>query len=999
VAQGTTVVGIGTGMQNPGARLIRWLAVPALLVGLYALVGFFVAPRYAASALKDYTHSTLKRESSVGRIDLNPFTLDAKIRDFSLADRDGKPMLGFGRLHVRFGLWASLIRHGYVISVVELDSLKATAIRRADGTVNLLEAIPPTEHDGSPLPRVFVDSLDVRDAEFGLRDHKRSQPLDVLFKPVSFSLKDFSTKRQDNGYGFKAATTRGESLSWNGTFGLEPLASAGAFELRNIKATTVSQVGLDLLPLDITKGEIRINGRYEFAESGPKQTPKLDLRLDLAQIEVKDLGLRARHESEDWVTIPSLLIERTHLDLDAQTIDVGSIKLDRARITAWLDRSGNLNLAKLYSSQAAAAEARPQDRIEKPWRISVPSIVVSSLDATVEDRKPATPVRLHIAPADVSVTNFRFPLAGSIGLEASATVNGNSKLSVAGPVELAPVKASVKVTVEDFDLPMLQPYIDEVSKINLLKGSVDASLDVSYAASSDPRNKDLPLTARGDVAIHAFHTKDKLLGLDFVNWRLLALRSIDFRGAPLALSINEIVASEPYARVVIAADRTTNIGEVLGTKSDGETPAAATTKPVQSTKAASAKPAPAPALPITVKVVRVENGSMNFADFSVKPNFQTGVQSLSGTVRGISGKPGSKATIALAGKVDRYAPVHIDGEMNVLSAETFTDVRLGFRNLELTTFSPYSGKFAGYRVEKGKMSVDFSYHIQNRQLDAKHKLILDQLELGEKVDSPDATGLPVKLAIALLKDSNGVIDLDLPVNGSLDDPKFRIWPLIWKVLGNLVTKAVTAPFKLLGALFGGGESPELISFVPGSAELDTGATGQIDALKKGLSARPGLKLDIPMVSCPAADNAALTAAAWATHVRDLAKTRLAAGKKGSKVVVDDDDIDSLLADQQAYRKMLESAYRQVHGSAPTIPAAEAGSDADESAVRWLESDLRGSVAPPPTALAELAKRRAEAVQRALLDGSGIDPGRIFLVTDRGGDCADPAFVQMKLGLK
>lgn len=999
MAQGTTVVGIGTGMQNPGARLIRWLSIPILLVGVYALVGFVVVPRYAASALRDYTHSTLKRESTLGRINLNPFTLDAEVKDFSLADRDGRAMLGFGRLHVRLGLWASLLRRGYVVSVVELDGLKATAIRRADGTINLLEAIPPTKSDDSPLPRVFVDSVDVHDAEFSVRDQKRSQPLDLVFKPVSFSLKDFSTKRQDNGYGFRATTTRGESLNWNGTFGLEPLASAGAFELQNIKATTVSQVGLDLLPLDITKGEIGVKGRYEFAESGPKLTPKLDLRLDLAQIEVKDLGLRARRESEDWVTIPALLIDRTHLDLDAQTINIGSIRLDRARITAWLDQSGQLNLAKLYSSQAAVAEARPQDRIEKPWRISVPRISVSSLDATVEDRKPATPVRLHIAPADVTVTNFRFPLAGSIGLEASATINGSAKLRLAGPVELAPVKASVKVNVEDFDLPTLQPYIDEVSKISLLKGSVDANLDVGYAASTDPKSRDLPLTARGDVAIHTLHTKDKLLGLDFVNWRLLALRGIDFRGAPLALSINEIVASEPYARVVIAADRTTNIGEVLGSKGNGEASQSPEAKPATGTRAAPAKPAQGPPLPITVKVVRVENGSMNFADFSVKPNFQTGVQSLSGTVRGISGKPGSKATIALAGKVDRYAPVHIDGEMNVLSAESFTDVRLGFRNLELTTFSPYSGKFAGYRVEKGKMSVDFSYHIQNRQLDAKHKLILDQLELGEKVDSPDATGLPVKLAIALLKDSNGVIDLDLPVNGSLDDPKFRIWPLIWKVLGNLVTKAVTAPFKLLGALFGGGDSPELISFVPGSADLDAGATGQIETLKKGLTARPGLKLDIPMVSCPAADNAALVTAAWATHVRDLARARLAAGKKGSKVVVDDDDIDSLLADQQAYRKMLESAYRQVHGSAPTMPAAEPGADADESAVRWLEADLKGAIAPPSTALAELGKRRAEGVQRALLDGSGIDPGRIFLVTDRGGDCADPAFVQMKLGLK
>ncbi len=991
-------------MGNPVARL-KWLLVPAVLVGAYAVLGFVVAPRYAASALKDYAHTTLKREASIGRIDLNPFTFDVTAADFSLADSDGKPMLGFARLHARFGLWASILRRGYVVSVVELDRLKASAIRRADGTVNLVEAIPPTKNDGSPLPRVFVDSFSLTEAEFALRDLKRSMPLDLVFKPVTFTLKDFSTKREDNGYGFKAATTRGETLVWNGTFGLEPLKSAGAFELEHIQATTISQVGLDLLPLDITKGEIGIKGKYDFAESGPKATPKLDLRLDLARIQMLDLGLRARREAEDWVTIPALTIDQTHLDLDAQTIDIASVTLDRARITAWLDRQGNLNLQKLYSPAAAAPEARPQDKIERPWKISVPRIVVSALDASVEDRKPAKPMRVHLAPVDVAVSDFRFPLAGSLGVEASATINGRGTVKVAGPVGLAPVKAAVKVSVEDFDLPMLQPYLDQFTKVNLLKGSVDAELDVGYAAPADAHSHDLPLTAKGDVLVHYLHTKDKLLDQDFVNWRLLALKGIDFRGAPLSVAINEVVVSEPYARVVIAADRTTNIGEILGSKSDSEAvPGAAGTADHKPTAAkatpqpAAAKAAPQPALPVSVRVVRIEDGSMNFADFSVKPNFQTGVQSLSGTVRGISGKPGSKATIALAGKVDRYAPVHIDGEMNVLSAESYTDIKLGFRNLELTTFSPYSGKFAGYRVEKGKMSVDFAYHIQNRQLDAKHRLILDQLELGEKVDSPDATGLPVKLALALLKDSNGVIDLDVPVNGSLDDPKFRIWPVIWKVIGNLITKAVTAPFRLLGALFGGGDSPELISFVPGSAELDAGAASQIETIKKGLNARPGLKLDVPMVSCAAADGGALSDAAWGAHARDLARARLAAAKKGSKVV-DEDDIDSLLADQAAYRKMLEAAYRQAHGSPPAIPAADPGADPDESAIHWLETDLKGTVAPAPTAVAELAKKRAEAVQRALLDGSGIDPSRIFLVTDRGGDCADPAFVQMKLGLK
>jgi len=189
---------------------------------------------------------------------------------------------------------------------------------------------------------------------------------------------------------------------------------------------------------------------------------------------------------------------------------------------------------------------------------------------------------------------------------------------------------------------------------------------------------------------------------------------------------------------------------------------------------------------------------MDFADLSVKPNFATGIQKLEGSITGLSSQPKSRAHIDLHGSVDQFAPVSIVGDVNVLGAALYTDLTMSFHNIELSTFNPYSGKFAGYNISKGKLSTDLHYLVDGRKLDAQHHIVVDQLEFGDKTESKDAVSLPIKLAVALMKDRNGVIDLNLPVNGSLDDPQFKLGPIIWKVFVNILEKAVTAPFALLG---------------------------------------------------------------------------------------------------------------------------------------------------------------------------------------------------------
>ncbi len=200
----------------------------------------------------------------------------------------------------------------------------------------------------------------------------------------------------------------------------------------------------------------------------------------------------------------------------------------------------------------------------------------------------------------------------------------------------------------------------------------------------------------------------------------------------------------------------------------------------QGTRAAAPLP-----LRVSIGAVRIVNGAANFADFWIQPNYAVNLQNMNGSILGLSSDPKSRAKVEFEGKVDRYAPAKISGEINLLSAALYTDLKVSFKGVEMTSVTPYSGRFAGYKIEKGKLSIDVAYLVENRTLTAKQRFVIDQLELGERVESADAVRLPLKLAVALLKDRNGVIDIDLPMTGSLDDPQFRMGPLIWKAFVGL----------------------------------------------------------------------------------------------------------------------------------------------------------------------------------------------------------------------
>jgi hypothetical protein len=393
---------------------------------------------------------------------------------------------------------------------------------------------------------------------------------------------------------------------------------------------------------------------------------------------------------------------------------------------------------------------------------------------------------------------------------------------------------------------------------------------------------------------------------------------------------------------------------------------------------------------------------MNFSDQFIQPNFAADIKDLDGTLTGLSTDPNSSAKVDLKGEVGEFSPVTIAGEIQLFAFDRHTDIGMKFENIPLPVFNPYSGRFAGYNIAKGSLTTDLQYLIEDRKLEARHHIRIDQLEWGEATASKEAVPLPIKLATSLLKDVDGVINLDVPVNGTLDDPKFRIGPIVWQVIKNILVKVVTAPFRLLGSLFKGAEEAQFVQFAPGDATLDPAAAEQMSALAKGLAQKPEIKLDVPIGGVEEIDRPAMVDRALAAEIETATRTVM-------RIKSDETAPPALTAlEPKEQIAVLTSVVENLTGAAPQVaptPETPEGTSRKEArameqaaSLKSLEEQARAAVVVDPLALERLGQARGEAIQTALLAGGELPPDRVFLARNDKVTAQDGK-VRFELGVK
>jgi uncharacterized protein involved in outer membrane biogenesis len=939
------------------------------------------------------------------------------VEDFAVQELSGAPLLSFPRLTVVLDS-VDVFERKIGIKSVTLDRPDITARRARDGSLNLMilasvqqggaalgevrketkaaESPTPGRSGTAKAPLIRVGEIRVEQGRVAFVDEVPDTPFRATVAPLDIALTGFATSAGTRtGVRLEALTDANEKIVVEGAYGFAEAVFDGRATVSGMPIRRYAPYYAQSILFDILDGTVDASTGFTFVND---PTSARILANDLGA-SVAGLRLRKRGASEDFLRLARLAISGARFDLQGRTLDIGEVESNKAALEVERARDGSLNLSGLTPapsggpSSAPAPDQRapqPSRTGETPWVVTLNRVALDDYSVRIRDAVPAEPVTIKLAPIKLTAENLVIGKPAKGKLDLSLKVNETGTVRLAGTVQPEPLAASLKVVLKDIAIEPFQAYFADQVNITVTDGTVSA--DGTVTANLPPGGA-LAYGYEGTAAINRLATVDKVSAEDFLKWQSLFFEGIKLKSAPFFLEMKQVALSDFYSRLIVFEDGTLNVQSVVAKSESAPAAAGQDAPPKEAAKAApdakrakrgkqaktqaeTPKPQGPSAVEAVTRLVKIDQvtlqgGTIRFTDRFVKPNVTATLNEVGGRITGLMSDPSSRADVDLRGRLGNQAPLEITGKINPLAGDLFADIKVAFRDIELPPFTPYSGKYAGYTIAKGKLSMELAYLIDQRKLTAENRVFIDQFEFGDKVESPDAVNLPVSLAVSLLKDSQGRINLDVPVSGSLDDPKFRLGKVIWQVIVNLVTKIVTSPFALLGSLGGGGEQElSYVQFEYGSAKLEAQAEAKLETLAKALRDRPALKLEASAYVDAERDPEALRKAILerkikAQKLKDLAKR----GEAPPSV----DDVS--IAPGEEYETYLERAYkaekfpkpRNLIGLTKELPVPE------------MEKLMLTNIVVGPDELRLLALQRAQAVRDHLTTKGQVPSERIFLV--------------------
>jgi uncharacterized protein involved in outer membrane biogenesis len=1028
------------------------------LLFAYAVIGFLILPPIIRAVAVKQLSKQLDREVSIQKVKLNPFAFSTAIRGLLIKDKDGEPFVSWDEVYVNFQL-SSFLGHPWVFKEISVTGPFARVQMNKDGTFNfsdLLAKFSPTNSpstNAAPAPpkaparpvALWIGRLLITNATASVTDLTHRQPFKRLVGPLNFTMNHFETNPDNkNPHVFTGTTDAGEKISWNGFFYLDPLRSWGELTLENLPLAKYAPLYQDQVPFEIRDGLVGVDVNYELEISATNRV----IAVTNTSFTLRDFKLAEPGSGTNLVELSRFAVTGVSVDAVAKQAEIGLVSADGGKF--FLLRKGNAST----NVAVAAAPSQPAETATNApggipallgsitnaaalllnstnlWIATVRDVEFTNYAFSLEDLANSRPARLDLSDLTLSVKNISNLPGTNLTVALSLRWNTNGSIKTEVAVSFAPPTADIRLDLDRLDFGPLDPYLEP--KLNLyIPGSefgLHGRIQLHTPAGQLPE-----VSFRGDTWLDGFRAVDGALGEDLLKWDSVRVSGIDANVNPLSVAIKQIALNNVSASIVIETNHTINLLAALhpaGSNVPAETNAPATTNETEAatvaqtpaaseTNAAPATPLP----PITIGSIVISNASARYTDRSLTPNVHIAIQQFSGEIAGISSAEPRHADVNLHAVVDGVGPIDIAGHINPFNQTATNDLKVTFKDVDLTPTSPYSGKFAGYRIAEGKLNLDLAYNLVGRKLESKNVITLDRFTFGEKVNSPDATHLPVRLAIAILKDRNGQILLDVPIEGSLDDPKFRIGKVVMHVIMNILEKAATSPFSLLGAVFGGGgEELSYQDFAPGSAVLSPANEQKLDSLVKGLYERPGLQLEITGSVEPEADRDGLRRASLDKQIRTREWTSLG---KSERATTTPDQITLTPKEHAAWVKKLygealdkgaiNAAFIAAHtnlaalaaqipsrsvkiekgatilmkgspAAAPKPPKAAGVSNQPKPAAPTdpMEALLLATIPVTDGDFEALASERAKAVRAYILQTGKVEAARLFLTENQTG---------------
>jgi hypothetical protein len=922
----------------------------------------------------------------------------------------------------------------YQVDKVLVSGLDVRVRRLRDGTLNLAHMVPGASgsdakgHSGTRSaaaagagPRFSVGTFTLEKAVVHFHDETVSPAFESDARDITVSVRGLS-----NAPGVTAEVKAGLRaipggvLTHEGILRLAPLSATGKIAIEGIEPGRFAPYAHDLVAFDIVKGRLRVGARYLF-EPAPRAMAAPTVRISDGLIELSDLALRRPGARDDFFRMAELGVHGAKMDLGQRTVDVEAINMRDTRVRVMRDAEGVIDLSTLVPEPTAAhtgptaastRAAAPAESIrpaspavapaaERPWIISIARFDVEKWGARFEDRAVSPTAVLTVDPLTLHVTSLSTAPGARPNVDLRLGINKTGRLNVTGTMGLDPQAANLRFDLRALEILPLQPYFRDQVGLTITSGTVSmkgqlvmaAKAKVAARTAAKAESPDPDIDLKSDIEIAELATVDRDKQEALLKWNLFRMGGLRVSNHPnhqMTVAINEIALDDLDTRLVLFPDGRFNLQEALSAPGAAHEPTPAAPRGAQQGKQ-KGKPAPpaastseVPPPQVSVGSVTIRRGSVVFNDRTIQPHYTAELTDLTGHIAGLSSNTGSTADVDVHAAVNRSGTLAITGKVNPLAKDLMVDVQVALKDVELPPASPYAGKFAGYSISKGKLELALDYRIANRKLDAKNKLVLDQFTFGDKVPSPDAVKVPVRLAVALLKDRRGVVDIDLPISGSLDDPKFKVWPAIWKVLGNLVVKAATAPFALIASAFGGGDELSRVDFAAGAASLDANAQRKIRSLGKALQERPGLSLEIEGAADAKQDRDGLRRFVFERKLKAQKLTQLV---QASAAV---SSLDQVQVEPVERARFLEAAYEDETFAKPKNAVGIEKSVPPEEMEKLMLAHTRVE----DDDLRALALRRATALQASLAKTAPGAASRLFLVAPRLG--SGGGHVELKL---
>ena len=799
---------------------------------LYALCGFFLLPWLTIIKTPPLLKEQFNLNVHIEKVEFNPFTFELKVNNLSLQDEEQKKVIGFKHIYVNYEP-SFLFKKEIFIQSFLIDTPSIDLKMDSNGSLNLMrivDAIPTTKDvnttasDKSDIPLSFlIGQIDIKNGDILFQHEKTKEPFSVHLGPLSYTINNLGFQKDDLSiHAFKAAFQNEEKISFASSVSFDPLKLHGKLELKQITLPSFWAYWMEGYKGTLKQGELSLY--LPFSVDMSKKMPLLS--IEKANLSIEKVVFQDEKQ-KTFISIPKFSVNDIDFEWPKAKIDIDSVAIVEPFVDVQLEKNYELNLVKFFTSTNKKVQTTALVSKEPAidWNFALKNFTLTKGQIDVLDTNIKRSSKTKFSEISLSAQNITQDTHKPIAYTVLSKIDDKAQLSLKG--SLIPQTMSIKSSIETSSLPIakIQPYLEPFTTLSLKEGllSLKAKLDASF---EEKKEAFIKLDSSLDLSKLVINDSSNQ---PIIAWDKLLIDTITYNTSPHALHVGKITLDKPYVNLDIKKNKSSNFTNI--------------TKSVPQTK--STKKSPQKEMEIILGTMSLKGGSAKFKDASLPIPFATFINNLNGSFSALNTKNTKPSKLFLEGKVDKYGYSKIEGSILPFDFKNHANLKILFKNIDMPSLTPYSGKFVGYAIQKGKLTMDLSYKIKKGMMEGANKINIDSLTLGDKIESAEAADLPLSLAIAILKDSKGQIDLDLPVSGDLNDPNFQYGAIVWKAFGNLIGSILTSPFSLIGSILGiETETLKSVEFSGGEFQIIASEEEKMDQYRQILEKKPELKLII-----------------------------------------------------------------------------------------------------------------------------------------------------------